>query len=72
MTRSYSGAPGGKGNRARMTQSRGRTEAKGWLHTASPRSISAPADFVQDDWIDLLCRTAGQISAALGHEPADP
>ncbi len=35
-------------------------------------SISAPADFVQDDWIDLLCRTAGQISAALGHEPADP
>ncbi|HWS74418.1 MAG TPA: IclR family transcriptional regulator [Quisquiliibacterium sp.] len=32
-------------------------------------SISAPADFVQDDWIDLLCRTAAQISAALGHEP---
>lgn len=34
-------------------------------------SISAPADFVQDDWIDLLCRTAGQISTALGYEPAD-
>ena len=34
-------------------------------------SISAPADFVQDDWIDLLCRTAGQISAALGYEPKD-
>ena len=34
-------------------------------------SISAPADFVQDDWIDLLCKTAGQISAALGYEPKD-
>jgi DNA-binding IclR family transcriptional regulator len=34
-------------------------------------SISAPADFVQDDWIDLLCRTAAQISEALGYEPAD-
>lgn len=34
-------------------------------------SISAPADFVQDDWIDLLCRTAAQISAALGYEPKD-
>lgn len=34
-------------------------------------SISAPADFVQDDWIDLLCRTATQISAALGYEPSD-
>jgi len=32
-------------------------------------SISAPSDFLQDDWIDLLCRIAGQISAALGHEP---
>ncbi len=32
-------------------------------------SISAPADFVQDDWIDLLCRTAAQISGALGYEP---
>lgn len=31
-------------------------------------SISAPADFVQDDWIDQLCRTATQISAALGYE----
>ena len=31
-------------------------------------SISAPADFAQDDWIDQLCRTAGQISSALGHE----
>ena len=34
-------------------------------------SISAPADFVQDDWIDQLCRTAAGISAALGYEPAD-
>lgn len=34
-------------------------------------SISAPADFVQEDWIDLVCRTAAQISAALGHEPRD-
>ncbi|MBP8309795.1 MAG: IclR family transcriptional regulator [Burkholderiaceae bacterium] len=34
-------------------------------------SISAPADFVQDDWIDQLCRTAGQISSALGYEPVE-
>ena len=34
-------------------------------------SISAPADFVQDDWIDQLCRTAAAISAALGYEPRD-
>ena len=34
-------------------------------------SISAPADFVQDDWIDLLCRTAAQISAALGYEAGE-
>ena len=34
-------------------------------------SISAPADFVQDDWIDLLCRTAAQISSALGYEPVE-
>jgi DNA-binding IclR family transcriptional regulator len=32
-------------------------------------SISAPSDFLQDDWIDLLCRTSAQISSALGHEP---
>ncbi|MEI7446281.1 MAG: IclR family transcriptional regulator [Burkholderiales bacterium] len=32
-------------------------------------SISAPSDFLQDDWIDLLCRTAGQISAAIGFDP---
>ena len=31
-------------------------------------SISAPADFVQDDWIDQLCKTAAQISGALGYE----
>ena len=31
-------------------------------------SISAPADFAQDDWIDQLCTTATQISAALGFE----
>lgn len=32
-------------------------------------SISAPSDFLQDDWIDLLRRTAGQISAAIGFDP---
>ena len=32
-------------------------------------SISAPADFVQDGWIEQLCRTAAQISSALGYEP---
>ena len=31
-------------------------------------SLSAPDDFVQDDWIDQLCATAAQISAALGFE----
>jgi len=34
-------------------------------------SVSAPADFVQDAWIDLVCRTAAQISAALGYEPRE-
>ena len=29
-------------------------------------SISAPADFVQDGWIEMLCKTASQISNALG------
>jgi len=31
-------------------------------------SISAPSDFLQDAWIDLLCSTARQISMALGYE----
>jgi len=31
-------------------------------------SISAPAEFVQDDWIDQLCHTAAEISAAMGYE----
>jgi IclR family transcriptional regulator, carbohydrate utilization repressor len=31
-------------------------------------SISAPADFMQDDWVELLCRCAAQISHALGFE----
>lgn len=31
-------------------------------------SISAPADFVQDDWIDQLCKTTERISNALGHD----
>jgi len=31
-------------------------------------SISAPADFVQEDWIEQLCRCTDQISAALGYE----
>ncbi len=33
-------------------------------------SISAPADFVQDGWIELLCKTATQISSALGYDPS--
>ena len=32
-------------------------------------SISAPADLLQDDWIDRLCATAAGISASLGYEP---
>jgi DNA-binding IclR family transcriptional regulator len=32
-------------------------------------SISAPADFVQDEWIDLVCSTASSISGAMGYEP---
>lgn len=35
-------------------------------------SISAPADFLQDDWIDLLCATANQISSAIGYESRHP
>src|SRR5690606_5117772 len=31
-------------------------------------SISAPTDFMQDAWIDLLCTAANQISVALGYE----
>jgi hypothetical protein len=34
-------------------------------------SISAPSDFLQDDWIDLLCRTAAQISAAIGYDAGE-
>jgi IclR family transcriptional regulator, carbohydrate utilization repressor len=34
-------------------------------------SISAPADFMQDEWVDSLCRTASQISSALGYESHD-
>ncbi len=32
-------------------------------------SISAPADFIQDEWIEALCRTADGISSSLGHDP---
>jgi IclR family KDG regulon transcriptional repressor len=32
-------------------------------------SISAPAELLQDDWIDRLCATAAGISASLGYEP---
>ena len=35
-------------------------------------SISAPADRLQDDWLDDLVNTAAQISATLGHRPAGP
>lgn len=31
-------------------------------------SISAPSEFIQDDWIDRLCKTADGISSALGYE----
>lgn len=31
-------------------------------------SISAPSNFVQNGWIEQLCRTAAQISASLGYE----
>ena len=34
-------------------------------------SISAPSDFLQDDWIDLLCRTTAQISAAIGYDAGE-
>ncbi len=34
-------------------------------------SISAPADFIQDDWIDQLCRTADGISSSLGYDTDD-
>jgi len=34
-------------------------------------SISAPAEFMQDDWIDQLCSTAASISSALGYEPKE-
>ncbi len=34
-------------------------------------SISAPAEFIQDEWIDQLCMTADQISSALGYERRD-
>ena len=33
-------------------------------------SISAPADRLQEDWLDDLVQTAGQISATLGFRPA--
>jgi DNA-binding IclR family transcriptional regulator len=32
-------------------------------------SISAPADRLEESWLDRLRATAGQISAALGHRP---
>jgi DNA-binding IclR family transcriptional regulator len=32
-------------------------------------SVSAPADFVQDVWIEQVCRTAAAISSSLGYEP---
>jgi DNA-binding IclR family transcriptional regulator len=31
-------------------------------------SISAPADFVQEDWIDILCTKAAEISSSLGFD----
>jgi DNA-binding IclR family transcriptional regulator len=34
-------------------------------------SISAPADRLQDDWLDDLVTTASQISATLGYIPVE-
>jgi len=34
-------------------------------------SISAPADRLQDDWLEDLVNTANQISATLGYMPAE-
>ena len=34
-------------------------------------SISAPADRLQEDWLDDLVTTAGQISATLGYMPVE-
>lgn len=31
-------------------------------------SISAPADFLQDEWIEHVCRTAAGISSSLGYD----
>jgi DNA-binding IclR family transcriptional regulator len=33
-------------------------------------SISAPADRLQEDWLDDLVQTANSISATLGYTPA--
>jgi DNA-binding IclR family transcriptional regulator len=33
-------------------------------------SISAPADRLQEDWLEDLVTTAAQISATLGYRPA--
>jgi DNA-binding IclR family transcriptional regulator len=33
-------------------------------------SISAPADRLQEEWLEDLVNTAAQISATLGHRPA--
>lgn len=32
-------------------------------------SISAPADFLQNGWVEHLCQTAAQISTSMGFEP---
>jgi len=34
-------------------------------------SISAPADFLQNGWVEQLCRTAAQISASLGYDASE-
>jgi len=34
-------------------------------------SISAPADRLQDDWLEDLVTTANQISATLGYMPVE-
>lgn len=34
-------------------------------------SISAPADFLQDEWIEQVCRTAAGISSSLGYDAGE-
>ena len=41
-------------------------------HVVAGLSVSAPADRLQEAWIEELVGTAGKISAGLGHQAASP